>query len=569
MSLRTADSSFSVTGAGQWNEIIYTKIAVIGDSLSAQWPLFASVWPNILQERLNSAGARVEVRTFSTGNHSFFRAFGTATYGSQTAVQAAIAYKPDVVIVELGGNDAIFTATATGDNRTLAQIQADSDDVFNALKAGLPTALLIQLKMTFLDTANFNSTNVLNKGIIPRFMTKQSAGILSGLDTSEYLGDAVSATNKAILDDYDVLQAHIATISGVQVITVDLFKIERLGVTMIDRIHLTYFGNSLFGGDVLKQLRANAAFSLIVPVIATQLTGNLFEGEDVEALFDDYLVASGDGYVDNTPGVLNGEDVNSNWAINARSIHTDNWFMDYKASFILDGSTVYSSVGPESYIEFLVDDSAPLSALTYSVDGVAFTSAGFTTDFRGRILGKLPLGLINLTNAAHTFRFKVGQAVFGPFTITTAANIVGNIQTTQVGNVGGGEDDLMTYSIPVGFGIPTLGRTVYLLQQGATANNANSKTVRSYFGSTSIFALAMSTNVAAQWQSESWITNTGSSTQRFISKVLIQNSVSTWVGATFAGTKTENDFSTIIVKATGTATSNDDITQIYQKVEFR
>jgi lysophospholipase L1-like esterase len=568
MGLRSANSAFGPIGTGQWNEIIYTKIAVMGDSLSAQWPLFPTAWPNVIQDRLNDAGARVEVRTFSTGSHTFHRANTTTTYGSNTAVQAVIAYKPDVVIVELGGNDAIDSITGAVDGRTLTQIQADADDVYAALLAGLPSALLVQLKFTFYDTANFTTSNTKNKGIIPRWMTPKSSGILNGLHTSEYLDDTVSSTNRSILDDYATLQTHIDTISGVEVITVDLFKIERLGVTMVDRIHLTKEGQGLLAGDVLKQLRANAAFTAIVPIIATQLTGNQFEGEDVEALFDDYLVASGDAYVDNTPGVLNGEDTNSAWGINARSIHTDNWFMDYKPSCVVNGSTFYNSNGPESLLAVFIDNAAPLAAMTYSIDGASFAASGYTTDFRGRILGQFPLALLALSNAAHTFRFKVGNVVFDPFTITMAASIIGNVNTTAVGNVGAGEDNLITFSVPAGI-LAAAGRVIRVVQSGSFANTAAAKTHKIYFGATAVNTGGFPTNLAGTWHCEWWAASTGTDAQLIRGLFTVQTtSAPAYVTVPIRATTTEDDGAAIVIKCTGTATNNDDIIQDFQRVYY-
>ncbi len=552
-------------GASNWNQIIYKKIAVLGDSLSAQWPMFGASWPVLFQDRLHSAGATVQVKNFSTGGHSFFRANTLAVYGSDTAVQEVIDWKPDVVLIELGGNDSVYSAFGQGDNRTEAQIQADAQSTYTTLKAGLPSAVLIQINLRCFDENNFTTSNVKNKGILPRFMTLKAAGILTGLNTSEFLDDTCAANSRSFLDIYNNLITVITAISGVSVIQVNLFRVERLGVNLTDRTHYTPLGHSIISAYIIKALRNVTAFTDVVPVIASQTA--LLEGEDPDTLFTDALTASGDGYVAGAIDLQGTEDVDSSWG-SARSVRADNWYLAYKASFVLDRTTVLNDTGPAGTLGFSIRGTQPNTAVSYSIDGAAFISAGYTTDQHGNILAQLALYLLNLSNAAHTFRFNIGSDVFGPFTVTLIATVIGNVNTTPVGNSGGGEDDLITYVIPAGWAFADSGRGIRVIQHGTFTSTAASKILRFYFGTANILTGGFSTNMAGNWHCEWTCHATGASSQRYEGVLDFKNTSSTWMPLPFEGTSTQDDGVTTMIKCTGQATNNDDIQQTFQRVYF-
>ena len=61
------------------------------------------------------------------------------THGANTMVQQAIAENPAMVIVNLGVNDLGLRV----EGRTLAQCQSDCNIALNALRAGLPSAVIV------------------------------------------------------------------------------------------------------------------------------------------------------------------------------------------------------------------------------------------------------------------------------------------------------------------------------------------------------------------------------------------------------------------------------------------
>ena len=144
---------------------------------------------------------------------------------------------------------------------------------------------------------------------------------------------------------------------------------------------------------------------------------------------------------------------------------------------------------------------------------------------------------------------------------------IASVQTTAVGNVGGGEDTLMSYTLPVGkLDLDTKG--VRVTAWGQIANNANSKTLKMYFGSTAILTNSMVINVADNWKIESSVHRTGSDAQDYVAQLTtVTTALAAYIN-TSRGSLTEDDGATIVIKCTGEATSDNDIVQEGMIVEF-
>jgi hypothetical protein len=151
-------------------------------------------------------------------------------------------------------------------------------------------------------------------------------------------------------------------------------------------------------------------------------------------------------------------------------------------------------------------------------------------------------------------RYQLDQQGGGSFNF--ARSLVTN--TTDVGNVGVGEDDLMTYSVPAGT-LGVNGDYIEFTMSFDLAANANTKQVKVKFGATTIYASG------AQAQNDGVITitgqiiRTGAATQRITYSVTSNATLFpdyadyVTAGETLSGAVT--------LKATGEATSNDDIIQ--------
>ena len=136
---------------------------------------------------------------------------------------------------------------------------------------------------------------------------------------------------------------------------------------------------------------------------------------------------------------------------------------------------------------------------------------------------------------------------------------------TVVGNVGTGEDDLMTYTLPDGL----LKRDNWGLRITSLftfANNANNKRVRLYLGGSSVYD---TTAVAAQNTSMVAVTNiirTGDASQVIFGTV--NSNDSTIADGSYYAAGSVNLLAAATFKATGEATSTDDIVQRSMLVEW-
>lgn len=128
---------------------------------------------------------------------------------------------------------------------------------------------------------------------------------------------------------------------------------------------------------------------------------------------------------------------------------------------------------------------------------------------------------------------------------------------TNVGNVGSGTDDLQTYTIPANT-LNISGRTIRIKAWGSTANNANAKTVTLEFGGQTVMTQALTASIVGTWRIDCEIIKTGASTQKIFAELL---QLATIIQKQTATAGTQIDTAGIIVKCTGTATSNDDIVQ--------
>lgn len=152
-------------------------------------------------------------------------------------------------------------------------------------------------------------------------------------------------------------------------------------------------------------------------------------------------------------------------------------------------------------------------------------------------------------------------------TSTTYAKVGGTIDvnTTAVGNVGTGEDDLITFSVPANT-LATNGDRIQFQMAGTFAANANAKQVKIKYGATTLLATGALLFNGADWTATGTIIRTGAATQKaycnFVSGSTLLSSTADYT------TPAETLSGAVTLKATGEATSNNDITQELNIVEF-
>ena len=138
---------------------------------------------------------------------------------------------------------------------------------------------------------------------------------------------------------------------------------------------------------------------------------------------------------------------------------------------------------------------------------------------------------------------------------------------TPVGNVGGGEDDLMSYGIPAN-SLSASGKIIRVTAWGTGASNINVKTVKTYINVGTINSATLLASATGVWKSTTIISCTGTDTQSYFSEFTRLSATSTDVSVRTQGTGTVDDGATITIKFTGEATATDDITQNGMIVEF-
>lgn len=129
--------------------------------------------------------------------------------------------------------------------------------------------------------------------------------------------------------------------------------------------------------------------------------------------------------------------------------------------------------------------------------------------------------------------------------------------TTAVGNVGAGEDDLIVGSLEKNV-LNNSGDTLEFKTFGIFANNTNTKRIRAYLGSTVILDLTGTTTVFQnkEWNIDTTVIRTGSATQKVVSVFSTFGVVFTEV------TSATEDFTVAnTIKVTGEATATNDIVQ--------
>ena len=125
---------------------------------------------------------------------------------------------------------------------------------------------------------------------------------------------------------------------------------------------------------------------------------------------------------------------------------------------------------------------------------------------------------------------------------------------TAYQNTGAAESDFAQYSVAADT-FDTNGKVIRGTIRGSFAANGNAKTIKVYFGATSI-TLHATTTSGGQWRAEFTLTRTGDSAQILEGRL---QAGATNIALPTPVTPAEDDDATVILKVTGTATSTADI----------
>lgn len=131
------------------------------------------------------------------------------------------------------------------------------------------------------------------------------------------------------------------------------------------------------------------------------------------------------------------------------------------------------------------------------------------------------------------------------------------IDYTPVGNVGTGEDNLVTFSLERNI-MDEDGDTLEIIAYGSLANNTNAKELALYLGSTEIFNISGS---GADVRNQDWCIRATVIRKGVSSQDCISSYTASSLTKSQYTTATEDLSTTLTLKLTGEATSDNDIVQ--------
>ena len=139
----------------------------------------------------------------------------------------------------------------------------------------------------------------------------------------------------------------------------------------------------------------------------------------------------------------------------------------------------------------------------------------------------------------------------------SAGGIV-NVNTVEVGNVGAGEDDLITYLLAAN-SLDVSGAFIEFEAFGTFAANANNKRIRLYFGTILLYDSGPIAANSGSWIIQSKVIRTNSGSQKAISTVISDNAL--MLDSSFYMTGTEDLSTDINIRCTGEGIADNDVIQ--------
>lgn len=161
--------------------------------------------------------------------------------------------------------------------------------------------------------------------------------------------------------------------------------------------------------------------------------------------------------------------------------------------------------------------------------------------------------------SAPSFSFKDAVNI-----ITTSSGVIGvggiyHTNVTDVGNVGAGEDDLMTKSVDAGL----LAADKEFLEFTATFTVTDNVTIKTFFGATQLVSFA-GTSANSNYHITGRIFRTGAATQKAVGEVYAGT---TFIGA-FRALPTETLSGAVTFKYTGEGDTNNDVVQTTSTIKW-
>ena len=167
------------------------------------------------------------------------------------------------------------------------------------------------------------------------------------------------------------------------------------------------------------------------------------------------------------------------------------------------------------------------------------------------------------TNPWFRFFTEISKRIGAGFSYSLGGRVT--TDTTSVGSVGTGEDDLITFSLQKNTMV-NIGDTLEIKMFGSFGNTANTRTLKLYLGSTLIFSLQGTTTAFQnrEWSTDTTIIRTGAATQSIVTSFSASGNFA-WTDVTSA---TEDFTTALTIKATGEGVADNDILQAGLLIKF-
>jgi len=266
--------------------------------------------------------------------------------------------------------------------------------------------------------------------------------------------------------------------------------------------------------------------------------------------------------------ILNGNTPQMAWASPAGTLSTiDNVYIGLATP--VTGAFSGLTLSNAGYLRGTTTTAENFGLQAYDVDGAAYKT--FVTFQNGDVPQMAIYPLAGTLGTIDNTAIGLAAPSTGSFTTLTTSSTVShkagsgsttfapsgviNKNFTVVGNVGTGQDVLMTYTLPAN----TLGGSGCVKKEfaGTSANNVNAKTVEVYLAGGLINTITLTTSAINAWEGYVLICSTGTNTQRYWTR-LTKNGGTTGV---YQGTGALDTTGTIVMDVRGTATADNDITQ--------
>jgi lysophospholipase L1-like esterase len=281
------------------------RICVLGASeTSNPW---GKTWIGHIQAAIASEGLDIEIIATGSAGQTCYQALNHVDpYSGKTPAQITSEFNPDIIIEELGINDAITKQ----DQRTLSQILQDVADLYDFFRTNNPNVIIIRSRLIPYDEERHGGLPV--TAIKKKFCGPWMHGQIDEGGTNYYSSEPSflnSLLSEAMQDRLGEWKSYDSDAQALAdyVINTSYFRPTRFGLTTSDRSHFTELGHYWTAAKVWRFFQTELSLKAQFPLLA--------EIRDVGEFpdFDDVwrsavkLDVYGDGY-DFDPDFLDGKE---------------------------------------------------------------------------------------------------------------------------------------------------------------------------------------------------------------------------------------------------------------------